>query len=85
MVKLPAADLRLRDCSLSVSGNKPSRPAHIVDPQTGDCMGGRKMVAVAANDPVDAEALTTALMVAPPESVQQILNRFNVIEYRIYE
>ncbi|MDR1454250.1 MAG: FAD:protein FMN transferase [Tannerella sp.] len=77
--------MRLRDCSLSVSGNRPARPAHIVNPETGVCVTGRKTVAVAAVDPVDAEALTTALMVAVPGKVENIVNRFKIIEYKLYE
>jgi thiamine biosynthesis lipoprotein len=76
--------MRLRDCSLSVSGNRPAQPAHIVDPETGACVTGWKTVAAVAADPVDAEALTTALMVATPDKVEKIVNRFSIIEYKIY-
>lgn len=77
--------MHLRDSSLSVSGNKPAQPAHIVNPETGAYVTGRKTVAVVADDPVDAEALTTALMVATPDQVENIVNRFKIIEYKIYE
>ncbi|MDR1103597.1 MAG: FAD:protein FMN transferase [Tannerella sp.] len=77
--------MSLRDCSLSVSGNKPAQPAHIVNPETGACVTGRKIVAAVADNPVDAEALTTALMVAAPGRVENIVNRFRLIEYKIYE
>jgi thiamine biosynthesis lipoprotein len=77
--------MHLRDCSLSVSGNKPAQPAHIVNPETGAYVTGRKITAAVAEDPVDAEALTTALMVATPDQVENIVNRFKIIEYKIYE
>ncbi|MDR2138055.1 MAG: FAD:protein FMN transferase [Tannerella sp.] len=81
----PAEVMHLRDCSLSVSGNRPAQPAHIINPKTGVYVTDRKIVAVVAEDPVDAEALTTALMVATPDKVKKIVNQFNIIEYRIYE
>jgi thiamine biosynthesis lipoprotein len=77
-------DIHLCDSSLSVSGNMPSHPAHIVHPGTGACVTGRKAVAVVADDPVNAEVLTTALMVAGEDQVEYIVNRFNVKEYKIY-
>jgi thiamine biosynthesis lipoprotein len=77
--------MHLRDCSLSVSGNRPAQPAHIVNPETGACVTGRKITAAVAKDPVDAEALTTALMAATPDQVENIVKRFRIIEYKIYE
>ncbi|MDR2041207.1 MAG: FAD:protein FMN transferase [Tannerella sp.] len=77
--------MHLRDCSLSVSGNKPTQPAHIVDPETGAYVTGRKITAAVAEDPVDAEALTTALMAATPGKVDNIVKRFRIIEYKVYE
>ncbi|MDR3261391.1 MAG: FAD:protein FMN transferase [Tannerella sp.] len=78
-------DFRLCDGSLSVSGNMPSHPAHIVRPETGTYVTERKIIAVVADDPVDAEVLTTALMVAEQEQVERIVNRFKIKEYKIYE
>ena len=80
-----AGVLRLRDSALSVSGNRPSRPEHIVQPATGDYVRGRKCVAAVADDPVDAEALTTALMAATGKQAADMIQKFNVKEYQIYE
>ncbi|MDR1814516.1 MAG: FAD:protein FMN transferase [Tannerella sp.] len=54
------ATFDLCDSSLSVSGNTPSRPLHIINPQTGQPVSGDTMVAIEAPDPLDAEVLTTA-------------------------
>jgi thiamine biosynthesis lipoprotein len=81
----PMDVVHLRDGSLSVSGNTPAKPAHIVNPQTGACVTGWKTVAAVADDPVDAEALTTALMVATPDKVENIVQRFRITEYKVYE
>ena len=75
----------LRNDALSVSGNSPSRPLHIIRPATGVYVTGRKMTVAVADDPVEAEALTTALMVADEEEAARIAARFNVKEYGIYE
>ncbi len=46
------ADLKLCDSSLSTSGNMPSHPRHIINPQTGHYVEDRRMVSVIADDPV---------------------------------
>jgi thiamine biosynthesis lipoprotein len=50
----------LRNASMSVSGNTPSNPEHIVNTKTSEFVRGDRMVAVVSDDPVDAEVLTTA-------------------------
>jgi thiamine biosynthesis lipoprotein len=81
----PAGSFRLRDASLSVSGNTPARGAHIVRPETGHYVTGRKCVAAVAADPVEAEVLTTALMAAGREQAAGTVKRFDIKEYKIYE
>lgn len=76
--------VELRDTSLSTSGNMPAHPRHILDPFTGKYVTERKMVSVVADDPVDAEVLTTVLMVARPEKVPGIVSKFNIKEKHIY-
>lgn len=78
------ADLRLRDSSLSTSGNMPSHPRHIVNPRTGMFVEEKKMVSVISKDPVVAEVLTTALMVAAEEEVPEIISQFDIYEKHIY-
>ena len=79
------ADLKLRDTSLSVSGNMPTHPRHIVNPLTGKFVEAKKMVSVVAKDPVVAEVLTTAFMVADEERIPIIASRFDIVEKQVYK
>ncbi|MDR1330475.1 MAG: FAD:protein FMN transferase [Tannerella sp.] len=79
----PVDNLRLRDTALSVSGNAPARPDHIICPATGERVTAHKMVAIVAPHPVDAEVLTTALM-ADDGSAENWLGRFDIHEYKMY-
>lgn len=78
------ADLKLCDNSLSVSGNMPSHPRHILNPRTGQYVTDHKMVSVVAGNPVLAEVLTTAFMVADEEQVQAMADRFDIYEKHVY-
>ncbi|MDR2119254.1 MAG: FAD:protein FMN transferase [Tannerella sp.] len=78
-------DIRLNNASLSVSGNMPARPAHIVRPATGEYITAQKMAVAVSPRPVDAEALTTALMAAGDGEADKWLHRFDVTEYRLYD
>lgn len=79
------ADLQLCDCSLSISGNMPSHPQHIVNPHTGLFMEERKLVSVIAQDPVVAEVLTTTFMIAEEEEIPMIANQFDIQEKHLYK
>ena len=79
------ADLKLRDCSLSTSGNMPSHPRHIVNPHTGMFVDDRKMVSVVSKDPVVAEVLTTVFMIADNERLPIIASHFDIYEKHIYK
>jgi thiamine biosynthesis lipoprotein len=79
------AHICLRDAALSVSGNMPAHPEHIVRPETGEYVKARKIVSVVATSPVDAEVLTTALMVADAGEAEQWFNRFEIKEYKMYD
>ncbi|MDR2148417.1 MAG: FAD:protein FMN transferase, partial [Tannerella sp.] len=52
--------INLVDTSLSVSGNSPQNPNHIYSPENKDYITGNGMVAVVTDNPVEAEAITTA-------------------------
>ena len=56
--------VNLRDSGLSVSGNTPGYSAHIVNPSNGERISSRRIVVVQSPDPLDAEVLSTTLMVA---------------------
>jgi thiamine biosynthesis lipoprotein len=74
----------LRDASLSISGNTPSRSSHIMNTQTGEFVAGDRMVAVVAEDPVDAEAMTTAWIACGSDSAPDWMSKFNLqYTYRI--
>lgn len=76
--------VELRDTSLSTSGNMPSHPRHILNPFTGEYVTERKMVSVVAGDPVDAEVLTTVLMIAGADKIPGIVSKFNIKEKHMY-
>lgn len=79
------ADLKLCDSSLSTSGNMPAHPRHIVNPHTGAFVEERKMVSVVARDPVVAEILTTAFMIADEARIPAIASHFDLNEKHIYK
>jgi len=76
--------IELYDNAMSTSGNMPQRPEHIVDPHTGIYSKERKIISVATKNAIDAEALTTSLMVAGKEAEQKILSHFNIDKYLVF-
>jgi thiamine biosynthesis lipoprotein len=66
----------LCDNSLSTSGNTSMHPQHIINPHSGIYTPERKIVSVVSENCVDAEALTTALMVADDVSAEKIKRLF---------
>ena len=78
------SSIQLCDTSLSVSGNTPSRPLHIMNPKTSGLIAGDQMVAIIADDPVDAEVLTTAWIASGNEAPPDWMLKFNLKNtYRI--
>jgi thiamine biosynthesis lipoprotein len=73
-----AARIELCNTSMSVSGNTPSNPQHIVNTKTAAVVQGDVMVAVVSDDPVDAEALTTAWVASGEERKPAWMERFNL-------
>ena len=70
----------LKDEALSVSGNTPSYTGHIVRPDSGNATQARQLIYVTATDPLDAEVLTTALMIADQEEKKQLIRNFEIKE-----
>ena len=70
----------LSDASLSVSGNSPARMEHIVNPKTNERISGKQMVAIVAEDPVDAEVLTTAWIASGSSNPPDWMLKFNLIK-----
>ena len=74
----------LVDTSLSTSGNTPGYDGHIVNPATGERVSGRRMVSVRCPDPLDAEVLSTALMLATPSDEKSLASAFPDAVFRRY-
>jgi thiamine biosynthesis lipoprotein len=77
---------RLKNNCLSTSGNTPNNrmkfgdKGHILNPLTGEFQTESKTVSIAANSPMDAEVLSTALFIATENDKSGLLSRFNVSE-----
>lgn len=65
----------LLDSAMSTSGNRPGQ-AHIVNPADGQLATGCRTVSVACTSAADAEALSTALFVLPPDRHREVLGRY---------
>ena len=75
----------LRDLALSTSGNTPGYSGHIVNPLSGEKCVSRTLVCVTAEDPVDAEVLSTTLMIASDEQKDKVTGFFPSAKMRIFE
>ena len=79
------AEVELRDETLSTSGNSPSYDGHILNPLTGERVRGRRLATAVCADCLDAEVLSTALMAAAPEQIQQLRREFPRARIEIYD
>ena len=61
---LPVMEYSLVDKAMSTSGSTPSYSGHIRNPHTGEACSDRHLVSVVSPDPLDAEVLSTVLMIA---------------------
>lgn len=79
-------EISLRDEALSVSGNTPAYTGHIVRPASGETVKERKVVSITSKEPLEAEILSTAFMVATREEKKCLSGNFeikNIIEYSL--
>ena len=74
--KMQVREVSLIDSSMSTSGNAPSYSGHIRDPRTGAPCQGRKLVTVLSDNPLDAEVLSTVLMIVGDEERDIIMTNF---------
>lgn len=74
----------LVDSSLSTSGNSTALRGHIIDPSTGHAVTGRRLSAVVARSATEAEALSTAWLVADAEKRTAILDNFEITEEYVF-
>lgn len=80
------AEVTLRNASLSTSGNTSSYSKHIIDPLSGKYNEERKLVCVVSRNAIEAEVLTTTLMIAAPDKKKIITDNFDVekvMEYNL--
>lgn len=64
--------LELVDMAMSTSGNQPGYEGHIIDPRSGVSVSGRKIVTVLSPDPLTAEVVSTASMIAAEDELRFI-------------
>lgn len=74
--RMKVREISLVDRSMSTSGNSPSYSGHIRDPRTGESCQGKKLVTVLSDDPLDAEVLSTVLMIANDDERNEIMENF---------
>jgi len=77
--------VELVDNTLSTSGNTPSHTKHILDPHTGTYTEIRKIVSVKTVNAIDAEVLSTTLMIIPDELIKSVLSNFIIDEYFVFD
>lgn len=73
------------NASLSVSGNTPSYSRNVVIPKSGKSEVDNKLVSVLMHDPLDAEVLSTAFLIASKIEREQLIDRFRIIKAREYK
>ena len=73
-------EIKLRNEDLSTSGNSPIHQRHIFNPITKIFNDQQKVVCVKSKSSIDAEVLTTTLMLATPKQKEQIHSNFKIYE-----
>ncbi|MDD2284987.1 MAG: FAD:protein FMN transferase [Paludibacter sp.] len=76
-------EFNLKNEALSTSGNIPLNSRHIINPFTGSYIDEKKIVCVKTKNSIDAEVLSTTLMIAKKEESKRILNNFDVSDILI--
>ena len=71
-------EIELRDQDFSSSGNLPTHTQHIINPYTKEFNSEKKLVCVCSNNPIEAEVLTTTLMLASSEQQSRIKSNFKI-------
>lgn len=78
--------MRYRLCNeaLSVSGNSPGYCGHILNPISGEACCDRRLVVARCPDPLDAEVISTAIMVGDASEVKIIEANFPGIDLKMF-
>ncbi|MBD5214725.1 MAG: FAD:protein FMN transferase [Bacteroidales bacterium] len=74
----------LADTSISTSGNSSALRGHIIDPSTGYAVTGRRLSAVVVDSATEAEALSTAWLVADSAMRAAITDNFDIKEEYVF-
>ena len=82
---IPVCEVTLRDKALSTSGNSPGYTGHVVNPKTGKAVEDKILTAAVCDDPLEAEVLSTTLMMADGGQRKKLRGRFPECEFGIYE
>lgn len=69
-------DVELKDQSMSTSGNTTKHSLHIIDPRTGKPNNEKKAITVISENALDAEVVSTTLMLADDQQKAYILKHF---------
>ncbi len=77
-------EIELSNQSLSTSGNVPNHTRHIKNTRAREYSDERKIVSVIADNAIDAEVISTVLMVTQPNEIDTILKEFHIDKYMIY-
>lgn len=78
-------EFSLMNGALSTSGNAPSYTGHIVNPHNGERSMARMMICIESVDPLDAEVLSTAMMVAGPNQKEKMMQSFQINKVEEYK
>lgn len=70
--------------SKSIPTTKTGMAAHLLNPKTGEPVLKHKTAVVQALNPIDAEVLSTTLLIASEEEHSTILQNFNNIDYQFF-
>lgn len=73
--------IELHNNAMSTSGNMPQHTEHIINPFTGVYSKDRRIISIVAKNAIDAEVLSTAMMIADEKVAQEILSHSNIDNY----
>ena len=83
--RMTIKDVELVEMAMSTSGNTPYYSGHIRNPRTGETCPDRRMTTVLSPDPLDAEILSTVLMIAGKDDKEAIDREFPAAEWEEFD
>lgn len=78
---VPIEEIKLNNAAVSISGlqnKKGQKTAHILNPDNGQLLHKNAFSVIETDCPIEAEALSTALYVAPTEKHAKIISNFKI-------